>query len=97
MTVKILLLEDDIQLNETVKQFLELKGYEVYEAYDGLKAEEIVYERHIDLMLLDVKVPHMSGFDFLKNIRDEGKEIPTIFITSLKLLLLVHPFIEILN
>ena len=83
MTAKILLLEDDIQLNETVKQFLELKGYEVYEAYDGLKAEEIAYEKHIDLMLLDVKVPHMSGFDFLKNIRKEGKEIPAIFITSL--------------
>jgi DNA-binding response OmpR family regulator len=83
MTVKILLLEDDIQLNETVKQFLELKGYEVYEAYDGLKAEEIAYEKHIDLMLLDVKVPHMSGFDFLKNIREKGKEIPAIFITSL--------------
>jgi len=83
MRTKILLLEDDIQLNETVKQFLELKGYEVYEVYDGLKAEEIVYEKHIDLMLLDVKVPHMSGFDFLKNIRDSGKEIPAIFITSL--------------
>ena len=83
MIVKILLLEDDIQLNETVKQFLELKGYEVYGAYDGLKAEEIAYEKHIDLMLLDVKVPHMSGFDFLKNIRDTGKDIPAIFITSL--------------
>ncbi|SFV70456.1 Two-component system response regulator DccR [hydrothermal vent metagenome] len=83
MTVKILLLEDDIQLNETIKQFLELKGYEVYEAYDGLKVEEIAYEKHIDLMLLDVKVPHMSGFEFLKNIRQEGKEIPAIFITSL--------------
>lgn len=83
MTATILLLEDDMQLNETVKQFLEMKGYEVYEAYDGLKAEEIAYEKHIDLMLLDVKVPHISGFDFLKNIRDEGKEIPAIFITSL--------------
>jgi len=83
MSTKILLLEDDIQLNETVKQFLELKGYEVHEAYDGLKAEEIVYEKHIDLMLLDVKVPHISGFEFLKNIRDSGKEIPAIFITSL--------------
>jgi len=83
MTVKILLLEDDMQLNETVKQFLELKGFEVYEAYDGLKAEEIVYEKHIDLMLLDVKVPQVSGFDFLKNLRKDGKEIPAIFITSL--------------
>jgi len=83
MIPKILLLEDDIQLSDTVKQFLELKGYEVYVAYDGLEAEEIAYERQVDLMLLDVKVPHVSGFDFLKKIRDEGKEIPAIFITSL--------------
>ncbi len=83
MTTTILLLEDDIQLSDTVKQFLTLKGYEVLTAYDGIQAEEIAYEKHIDLMLLDVKVPHISGFDFLKGIREEGKEIPAIFITSL--------------
>ncbi len=83
MIAKILLLEDDIQLNETIKQFLALQGYEVYAAYDGFKAEEIAYEKPIDLMLLDVKVPNLSGFDFLKNIRAEGKETPVIFITSL--------------
>jgi len=83
MTATIMLLEDDIQLSDTVKQFLELKKYEVYAAYDVLQAEEIIYEKHIDLMLLDVKVPHGSGFNFLKKIRDEGKEIPAIFITSL--------------
>jgi len=83
MTASILLLEDDIQLNDTVKQFLKLKGYKVYVAYDGLQAEEIAYEKHIDLMLLDVKVPYINGFDFLKKIRREGKETPVIFITSL--------------
>jgi len=83
MAINILLLEDDIQLSDTVKQFLELKGYEVYAAYDGRQAEELVYEKHIDLMLLDVKVPHLSGFDFLKQLRDDGKDIPALFITSL--------------
>ncbi len=83
MAISILLLEDDIQLSDTVKQFLELKGYEVYAAYDGIQAEEIAYEKHIDLMLLDVKVPNISGFEFLKQLRSEGKETPAIFITSL--------------
>ena len=83
MCQSILLLEDDLQLSDTVKQFLELKGYTVHCAYDGLQAEEIVYEQHIDLMLLDVKVPHVSGFSFLKHLRSEGNEIPAIFITSL--------------
>jgi len=83
MTSTLLLLEDDLQLSDTVKQFLELKGYEVHTAYDGLQAQDIAYEKHIDLMLLDVKVPHLNGFEFLKNIRGNGKETPAIFITSL--------------
>ena len=83
MTSTIMLLEDDIQLSDTVKQFLELKGFKVLIAYDGLKAEEIAYENSIDLMLLDVKVPHLNGFDFLKSIRQSNVEVPAIFITSL--------------
>jgi DNA-binding response OmpR family regulator len=83
MTQTILLLEDDLQLSDTVKRFLELKGYEVQCAYDGLQAQEIMYEIHIDLMLLYVKVRYLSGFVFLKNARDEGNTIPAIFITSL--------------
>jgi len=83
MTQTLLLLEDDLQLSDTVKQFLEFKGYEVYCAYDGLEAQDIVYEKHIDLMLLDVKVPHLNGFEFLKKVRSEGKDMPAVFITSL--------------
>ena len=83
MTPTLLLLEDDLQLSDTVKQFLELKGYEVHCAYDGLQAQDIAYEKHIDLMLLDVKVPYVNGFEFLKTMRSQGSEIPAIFITSL--------------
>ena len=79
----ILLLEDDIQLSDTVKQFLEYSGYRVYPAYDALQAKDILYERSIDLMLLDVKVPHQSGFDLLAEVREEGDKTPAIFITSL--------------
>ncbi len=79
----ILLLEDDLQLSDTVKQFLELKGYRVLSAYDGYRAQEILYEQKIDLMLLDVKVPHINGFEILKEARASGKQIPVIFTTSL--------------
>ena len=79
----ILLLEDDIQLSDTVKQFLSYSGYKIYPAYDALQAKDILYERAIDLMLLDIKVPHQSGFDFLKEVREEGNLTPAIFITSL--------------
>ncbi len=80
--MKILLLEDDISLNQTIKRYLELQGYEVLVAYDGQMAQDIAYEKHIDLMLLDVKVPKINGFELLKEIRKE-KNTPAIFITSL--------------
>ncbi len=79
----ILLLEDDLQLSDTVKQFLTHSGYQVYPAYDALDAKDLLYEHTIDLILLDIKVPHQNGFDFLKEVRDEGNQTPAIFITSL--------------
>ncbi len=83
MKKTILLLEDDRQLNDTVCQFLEYHGYAIYQVYDGYEAEEIVYERHIDMMLLDIRVPRLDGFAFLKKLRDEGSVIPAIYISSL--------------
>ncbi|CAA6817432.1 MAG: Two-component system response regulator DccR [uncultured Sulfurovum sp.] len=83
MSATILLLEDDQQLSDTVKQFLMYQGYTVYCAYDGFNAEDIFYEKHIDLMLLDVKVPLQNGYRFLEKLRKNGVKTPAIFITSL--------------
>ena len=79
----ILLLEDDMQLSATLKQFLSLKNYKVLQAYDGLVAQELIYENHIDLMLLDVKVPLLDGLSLLDNLRKNNDETPVILITSL--------------
>ncbi|KYJ85791.1 response regulator transcription factor [Sulfurovum riftiae] len=83
MQRKILLLEDDLQLNDTIKQFLEHHHYTVLPSYDGHQAKEILYETDIDLILLDIKVPLQNGFDLLSELRKEGDETPAIFITSL--------------
>lgn len=80
---KILLLEDDVNLSETVEEFLSDEGYEVICVYDGISAEEKIYEQKFDLLLLDVNVPGINGFELLKKIRVEGNETPAIFITSL--------------
>ncbi|MEA3491861.1 MAG: response regulator transcription factor [Campylobacterota bacterium] len=80
---KILLLEDDLQLSDTVKQFLEYHAYEVLIAYDSYQAKEKLYETHVDLMLLDIKVPFQNGFDLLSDLRRDGNSTPAIFITSL--------------
>ena len=83
MKAKILLLEDDLTLSETVVEFLEEQGYEVIPAYDGEEASDIIYENVFDLFLLDLNVPRLNGFELLKQKRDEGVQTPAIYITSL--------------
>jgi DNA-binding response OmpR family regulator len=79
---RILLLEDDINLSDTIVEFLEDHEYSVTPVYDGESAEEIIYENSFDLLLLDVNVPGITGFELLKNIRSDNST-PAIFITSL--------------
>lgn len=81
--MKILLLEDDLILNEIIEEFLEGLGYTVTCVYDGMKASETIYDEHFDLLILDVNVPTITGFDFLKSLREESITTPAIFITSL--------------
>ncbi len=80
---KILLLEDDANLNDTITEFLEDNNYMVESLYDGLEAQERLYEDKFDLLLLDVNTPGISGFELLKWAREEGQDAPAIFITSL--------------
>jgi DNA-binding response OmpR family regulator len=80
---KILLLEDDTTLSDTVVEFLEESGFEVSPAYDGEEASELIYEQSFDLLLLDVNVPLLNGFELLKQKRSEGLTTPAIYITSL--------------
>ncbi len=79
----ILLLEDDVNLNETVTEFLEDEGHTVISVYDGYEAQEKLYESKYDLLLLDVNTPGINGFDLLKQARESDVLAPAIFITSL--------------
>ncbi len=80
---KILFLEDDTNLNETVTEFLQEHGYDVQSVYDGNEAEAKMYENAYDLFLLDVNVPEINGFELLKTSRKNGNKTPAIFLTSL--------------
>ncbi len=80
---KILLLEDDANLNDTVTEFLEDQGYDVVSVYDGDEAQEKLYESRYDLLLLDINVPGIDGLKLLKESREGGVVAPAIFITSM--------------
>ncbi len=79
---KVLLLEDDVMLNETVEEYLEEQGYEVACVENGEEALNLIYENSYDILLLDVKVPQMNGFDLLSEVRKREIVTPAIFITS---------------
>lgn len=81
--MKILLLEDDEILNELIEEFLLSLGFEVISFYDGLEAFDAIYDEKFDLLLLDVGVPSLNGFELLRSIKEVKIDIPAIFITSL--------------
>jgi DNA-binding response OmpR family regulator len=80
---KILLLEDDTNLNETVTEFLTEQGHDIVSVFDGYEAQEKLYESKYDLLLLDVNIPGINGFELLQEARVGDVVAPAIFITSL--------------
>ncbi|ADN09038.1 response regulator transcription factor [Sulfurimonas autotrophica] len=81
--MKILLLEDEYSLRISIEEFLTDLGYEVDGIMDGLEAYDAVYDKAYDLLLLDVNVPSLNGFELLKKIRVDDITIPAIFLTSM--------------
>lgn len=81
--MKILLLEDEYALRVSIKEFLTDIGFSVDGFSNGDDAFDAIFESNYDLLLLDVNVPGMSGFELLRTLRKEGKKIPTIFLTSM--------------
>jgi two-component system OmpR family response regulator len=81
---RILLMEDDEVLSATIFDILKDEGYDVTLTKDGESALEATYAETYDLYLLDVNVPLINGFDFLKSLRESGDETPAFFITALR-------------
>ncbi len=82
MNKKILLVEDDLILGETMVDILENESYNIIWARDGQDALDIIYNNNFDIYLLDFNIPLISGFELLKELRDSGDITPAIFITA---------------
>ncbi|MGD9969493.1 MAG: response regulator transcription factor [Sulfuricurvum sp.] len=81
--MKILLLEDDPVLGETLEEMLSDAGYETLWVTDGAGAAETSFEQRFDLYVFDVNVPEINGFDLLESLRDADDPTPAIFISAL--------------
>ena len=83
MAKKILLLEDDRELAETLEELLISHGYDVTLVHRGDDAVDQSFEQSFDLYVFDINVPDMSGIELLESLRDAEDTTPTIFISAL--------------
>ena len=79
---KILVLEDDKELNRTVCAFLNNSGYEAVGCLNANEAYDVLYENTIDLIVSDIMMPGVDGFEFARNVRDVNNDIPILFMTA---------------
>ena len=79
---KILLAEDDENLGKLLKTFLEAKKFETHLVDTGKKAIELAAKTSFDLLIFDVMMPEMDGFEAAEEVRSWNKEVPIIFLTA---------------
>jgi len=79
---RILIVEDEVAMLSGLKDNLEFEGYQVDTAEDGAVGLEKILDNNYDLVLLDVMLPSMSGFDVCKKARNEGVTSPIILLTA---------------
>ncbi len=82
--MRILLLEDDRILCESLREYLEIEGYRVDVAYRGDEVFDLTFAQEYDLYILDINVPDTDGFDVLSALKEAGDETPAIYITALR-------------
>lgn len=78
----ILVVEDDPVQRRLMKAVLTRGGYNVFQACDGNERMAVLDRQHIDLVVLDVMLPGMNGFEFAKNLRQGGSELPLLMVTA---------------
>ena len=79
---KILVVEDDNDLNNLIQTVLESKGHDVFAARNGKEALDILDITHIDLIISDIMMPRMDGIRLLTDIREANMKMPVLLITA---------------
>lgn len=83
--VNILVVEDDKHTRKLLETILKREGYSVLKAEDGIKAMEVLDNHHVDLIILDIMMPNMDGYEFAQELRDADCMIPILMSTAKQL------------
>lgn len=78
---KLLLADDDIELCQLLQEYLSQEGFDITVAHDGATAAQLILNDSFDLMVLDVMLPNLNGFDVLKEVRKES-QVPILMLTA---------------
>lgn len=79
---KVMLIDDDKGVHVLMRRIIEDAGYRYCAAYDGESGLKMLADEHPDLLLLDVMMPGMNGFDVCTKIREQGRRIPIVFLSA---------------
>lgn len=79
---KILVVEDDKDLNRTMCSFLSKSGFDAVGALDANEAYDEMYGQMFDLIISDIMMPDVDGYEFAKTVRELNREIPILFVTA---------------
>lgn len=81
----ILIVEDDKHTRALLKTILKQAGYQTYTACDGREALAVMDEQHIDLIVLDIMMPNMDGYELTRQLRDSNYTLPILMLTARQL------------
>lgn len=84
--INILIIEDDCNIQNIIKRNIIREGYNVYTATDGLMGLQILDENKIDLVILDLMLPKLDGYEFTKEVRKTNELLPILMITARSLI-----------
>jgi len=79
--MKILICDDEVLIRDVIREYLLLEQYEVFEAGDGLEAIELIKNNDIDLVIMDIMMPKMDGYQAIREIK-KIKDIPFILLSA---------------
>ena len=87
---KLLVVDDEIAICDVLRHFFVKQGYQVFMATRGVEALAVAEREQPDLMLLDMKMPSMSGLDVLKQLRERGNGVKVVMVSAARDEKIIH-------